>query len=175
MGSVTPQTPQTRWLCMSNMTGRHLGSSIPFSPHFRWRCVPPSPNLPSALPLPPLPCSPQVAKHCSHSSPPPSPQVAKRQGSWQLAAKKYTQAGEKGKAMKALLRSGDTEKIVFFAGGAGRAEGHEESGMGHCFLTSVSRPAASDLPAPPPHSSPCRPPPPSPLSLQAFPARKRST
>ncbi|GAX73042.1 hypothetical protein CEUSTIGMA_g494.t1 [Chlamydomonas eustigma] len=42
--------------------------------------------------------------------------VAKRQGSWQLAAKKYTQAGEKIKAMKALLRSGDTEKIVFFAG-----------------------------------------------------------
>lgn len=42
--------------------------------------------------------------------------VAKRQGSWQLAAKKYTQAGEKLKAMKALLRSGDTEKIVFFAG-----------------------------------------------------------
>mmetsp|Transcript_30722 Transcript_30722/g.68056 ORF Transcript_30722/g.68056 Transcript_30722/m.68056 type:complete len:1411 (+) Transcript_30722:34-4266(+) len=42
--------------------------------------------------------------------------VAKRQGSWQLAAKKYTQAGEKIKAMKALLRSGDTEKIIFFAG-----------------------------------------------------------
>jgi len=42
--------------------------------------------------------------------------VAKRQGSWQLAAKKYTQAGEKNKAMRALLRSGDTEKIVFFAG-----------------------------------------------------------
>jgi len=42
--------------------------------------------------------------------------VAKRQGAWQLAAKKYTQAGEKVKAMKALLRSGDTEKIVFFTG-----------------------------------------------------------
>lgn len=42
--------------------------------------------------------------------------VAKRQGSWQLAAKKYTQAGEKIKAMKALLRSGDTEKIIFFTG-----------------------------------------------------------
>ena len=48
-------------------------------------------------------------------------QVAKRQGSWQLAAKKYTQAGEKAKAMKALLRSGDTEKIVFFAGRDGGA------------------------------------------------------
>ena len=50
-------------------------------------------------------------------------QVAKRQGSWQLAAKKYTQAGEKNKAMRALLRSGDTEKIVFFAG-----RGWEEGG-----------------------------------------------
>ena len=52
-------------------------------------------------------------------------QVAKRQGSWQLAAKKYTQAGEKNKAMRALLRSGDTEKIVFFAGrgDGGAAEG----------------------------------------------------
>eukprot|EP00967_Tisochrysis_lutea_P022978 scaffold26237_cov27-Tisochrysis_lutea.AAC.2 len=42
--------------------------------------------------------------------------VAKRQGAWQLAAKKFTQAGEKIKAMKALLRSGDREKIVFFTG-----------------------------------------------------------
>lgn len=42
--------------------------------------------------------------------------IAKKQGSWQLAAKKYTQAGDKVKAMKALLRSGDQEKIIFFAG-----------------------------------------------------------
>ncbi|KAG2490014.1 hypothetical protein HYH03_011479 [Edaphochlamys debaryana] len=42
--------------------------------------------------------------------------VAKRQGNYQLAAKKYTQAGDKIKAMKALLRSGDAEKIIFFAG-----------------------------------------------------------
>lgn len=40
----------------------------------------------------------------------------KMQGSYHLATKKYTQAGEKVKAMKALLRSGDTEKIIFFAG-----------------------------------------------------------
>eukprot|EP00002_Diphylleia_rotans_P014154 TRINITY_DN2751_c0_g1_i8.p1 TRINITY_DN2751_c0_g1~~TRINITY_DN2751_c0_g1_i8.p1 ORF type:complete len:1267 (-),score=275.99 TRINITY_DN2751_c0_g1_i8:1005-4805(-) len=40
----------------------------------------------------------------------------KKQGSYHLACKKYTQAGDKLKAMKALLRSGDTEKIVFFAG-----------------------------------------------------------
>lgn len=41
--------------------------------------------------------------------------VAKAQESWYLACKKYTQAGDRVKAMKCLLRSGDTEKIVFFA------------------------------------------------------------
>jgi intraflagellar transport protein 140 len=40
----------------------------------------------------------------------------KKQGQWHLACKKYTQAGDKLRAMKALLRSGDTEKVVFFAG-----------------------------------------------------------
>jgi hypothetical protein len=40
----------------------------------------------------------------------------KKQGLWHLACKKYTQAGDKLRAMKALLRSGDTEKVVFFAG-----------------------------------------------------------
>ncbi|XP_047569112.1 intraflagellar transport protein 140 homolog [Lutra lutra] len=39
-----------------------------------------------------------------------------RQGSYHLATKKYTQAGNKLQAMRALLKSGDTEKIVFFAG-----------------------------------------------------------
>eukprot|EP00794_Sanderia_malayensis_P006805 gene6805-7574_t len=39
-----------------------------------------------------------------------------KQGSYHLATKKFTQAGNKTKAMKALLKSGDTEKIVFFAG-----------------------------------------------------------
>ncbi|CAL8282296.1 unnamed protein product [Merluccius merluccius] len=39
-----------------------------------------------------------------------------RQGDYHLATKKYTQAGNKLKAMRALLKSGDTEKIVFFAG-----------------------------------------------------------
>ena len=38
-----------------------------------------------------------------------------KRGGYQLAAKKYTQAGDKLKAMQALLKSGDTEKIVFFA------------------------------------------------------------
>jgi len=36
-------------------------------------------------------------------------------GNYQLAAKKYTQAGDKLKAMQALLKSGETDKIVFFA------------------------------------------------------------
>ncbi|XP_037319020.2 intraflagellar transport protein 140 homolog [Pungitius pungitius] len=37
-----------------------------------------------------------------------------RQGNYHLATKKYTQAGNKLKAMRALLKSGDTEKIIFF-------------------------------------------------------------
>nr|XP_006204453.1 intraflagellar transport protein 140 homolog isoform X1 [Vicugna pacos]XP_031542965.1 intraflagellar transport protein 140 homolog isoform X1 [Vicugna pacos]XP_031542966.1 intraflagellar transport protein 140 homolog isoform X1 [Vicugna pacos] len=39
-----------------------------------------------------------------------------RQGNYHLATKKYMQAGDRVKAMRALLKSGDTEKIVFFAG-----------------------------------------------------------
>eukprot|EP00276_Gloeochaete_wittrockiana_P002244 CAMPEP_0184673476 /NCGR_PEP_ID=MMETSP0308-20130426/86689_1 /TAXON_ID=38269 /ORGANISM="Gloeochaete witrockiana, Strain SAG 46.84" /LENGTH=1407 /DNA_ID=CAMNT_0027120965 /DNA_START=36 /DNA_END=4259 /DNA_ORIENTATION=- len=42
--------------------------------------------------------------------------ICKKQGSFHLATKKYTQAGNKLKAMKSLLKSGDTEKIIFFAG-----------------------------------------------------------
>lgn len=38
------------------------------------------------------------------------------QQNYHLATKKYTQAGMKDKAMDALLKSGDTEKIIFFAG-----------------------------------------------------------
>ncbi|WIA30074.1 hypothetical protein OEZ86_000169 [Tetradesmus obliquus] len=43
-------------------------------------------------------------------------QAAKHQGLYHLACKKYTQAGDRLKAMKALIKSGDTDKIVFFAG-----------------------------------------------------------
>ncbi|XP_052071458.1 intraflagellar transport protein 140 homolog isoform X2 [Mytilus californianus] len=43
-------------------------------------------------------------------------EVCMHQGGYHLATKKFTQAGNKIKAMKALLKSGDTEKIVFFAG-----------------------------------------------------------
>ncbi|XP_041362442.1 intraflagellar transport protein 140 homolog [Gigantopelta aegis] len=43
-------------------------------------------------------------------------EVCMHQGQYHQATKKYTQAGNKMKAMKALLKSGDTEKIVFFAG-----------------------------------------------------------
>uniref|UniRef100_UPI0037E973A2 intraflagellar transport protein 140 homolog isoform X1 n=1 Tax=Semicossyphus pulcher TaxID=241346 RepID=UPI0037E973A2 len=38
-----------------------------------------------------------------------------RQGNYHLATKKYTQAGNRLKAMRALLKSGDTEKIIYFA------------------------------------------------------------
>ncbi|NXI44534.1 IF140 protein, partial [Galbula dea] len=38
-----------------------------------------------------------------------------RQGSYHMASKKYMQAGNKLKAMKALLKSGDTKKIINFA------------------------------------------------------------
>lgn len=38
------------------------------------------------------------------------------QDNYHLAAKKFTQAGNKIQAMKSLLKSGDTEKIVFFTG-----------------------------------------------------------
>ncbi|XRB23736.1 IFT140 protein [Pseudoscourfieldia marina] len=41
--------------------------------------------------------------------------ICKDQGSFQLAAKKYTQAGDKVKALKALMRGGDAEKVMFFA------------------------------------------------------------
>lgn len=41
--------------------------------------------------------------------------VALKQGNYHLATKKFTQAGNKLRAMKALLKSGDTEKICFFA------------------------------------------------------------
>ncbi|TPX69392.1 hypothetical protein SpCBS45565_g02472 [Spizellomyces sp. 'palustris'] len=41
------------------------------------------------------------------------------QGSYHLACKKYTLAGDRMKAMKALLKSGDTEKILFFANVSG--------------------------------------------------------
>merc|ERR1719253_1410200 len=48
--------------------------------------------------------------------------LLKRQGLFQIACKKFTQAGDKLRAMKALLQSGDTEKIIFFAGTARHPE-----------------------------------------------------
>lgn len=41
--------------------------------------------------------------------------VCKRQGNYKLACKKYTQAGDRINAMKALLKSGDTKNIINFA------------------------------------------------------------
>ncbi|KAK6014197.1 tetratricopeptide repeat protein [Ostertagia ostertagi] len=45
-----------------------------------------------------------------------------QQGNYQFAAKKFTQAGDKLQAMRALLKSGDTQKIVFFANTARNKE-----------------------------------------------------
>ncbi|XP_066587942.1 intraflagellar transport protein 140 homolog [Prorops nasuta] len=42
-------------------------------------------------------------------------EIAFEQSNYHLATKKFTQAGNKLRAMKALLKSGDTEKICFFA------------------------------------------------------------
>lgn len=42
--------------------------------------------------------------------------ILQEQGDYHTATKKFTQAGDKMRAMKSLLKSGDTEKIVFFAG-----------------------------------------------------------
>ena len=41
--------------------------------------------------------------------------ACKKQGEHHLACKKYTQAGDRLKAMKCLLKSGDTEKITYYA------------------------------------------------------------
>ncbi|KAJ3093177.1 hypothetical protein HK102_003585 [Quaeritorhiza haematococci] len=45
--------------------------------------------------------------------------ICLQQRSYHLACKKYTQAGDRVKAMKSLLQSGDTEKIIFFANVSG--------------------------------------------------------
>lgn len=42
-------------------------------------------------------------------------EVLQEQGDYHMATKKFTQAGDKVRAMKSLLKSGDTEKIIFFA------------------------------------------------------------
>lgn len=42
--------------------------------------------------------------------------ILQEQGDYHTATKKFTQAGDKIRAMKSLLKSGDTDKIVFFAG-----------------------------------------------------------
>lgn len=52
-------------------------------------------------------------------------QAAKHQGLWHLATKKFTQAGDRVRAMRALVRSGDTDKVVFFA--SERAQGGGKS------------------------------------------------
>ncbi|KAJ3331298.1 hypothetical protein HDU76_003527 [Blyttiomyces sp. JEL0837] len=46
-------------------------------------------------------------------------EVCLQQRSYHLACKKFSQAGERVKAMKALLKSGDTDRIIFFANVSG--------------------------------------------------------
>ncbi|ORC92553.1 intraflagellar transport 140 [Trypanosoma theileri] len=48
--------------------------------------------------------------------------IAKDQGNWNLACKKYTQLGERVKAMKMLMRGGDVNKVIFFANHSRNAE-----------------------------------------------------
>ncbi|XP_055586637.1 intraflagellar transport protein 140 homolog [Uranotaenia lowii] len=43
-------------------------------------------------------------------------EILQEQGDYHSATKKFTQAGDKIRAMKSLLKSGDTDKIIFFAG-----------------------------------------------------------
>uniref|UniRef100_A0A182K189 Uncharacterized protein n=1 Tax=Anopheles christyi TaxID=43041 RepID=A0A182K189_9DIPT len=42
--------------------------------------------------------------------------ILQEQGDYHAATKKFTQAGDRVRAMKSLLKSGDTDKIIFFAG-----------------------------------------------------------
>jgi intraflagellar transport protein 140 len=42
--------------------------------------------------------------------------AAKKGGLYQLACKKYTEAGDRVRAMKCLLKSGDTKKVLYYAG-----------------------------------------------------------
>ena len=42
--------------------------------------------------------------------------LCKRRGDYALSCKLYAKAGERSKAMKALLKTGDAEKVIFFAG-----------------------------------------------------------
>ena len=64
------------------------------------------------------------------------------QGSYHLATKKFTQAGNRVKAMRALLKSGDTEKIVFFAGVSRQKEIYVMAAnylqvTGYCYFTYI--------------------------------------
>jgi intraflagellar transport protein 140 len=42
-------------------------------------------------------------------------QACKKQGSYHLATKKFTQAGDKERALKCLVLSGDTDKVIYYA------------------------------------------------------------
>lgn len=51
--------------------------------------------------------------------------ILQEQGDYHTATKKFTQAGDKVRAMKSLLKSGDTEKIIFFAASGSVRDGRQ--------------------------------------------------
>ena len=69
-------------------------------------------------------------------------EVCAMQRQFHLATKKFTQAGNKVQAMKALLKSGDTEKIIFFAGN-GAVVNNEKMIIRHTVWDETYKPMAS--------------------------------
>lgn len=61
--------------------------------------------------------------------------ILQEQGDYHTATKKFTLAGDKVRAMKCLLKSGDTEKIIFFATMSRQAEVYVLAGN---YLQSVN-------------------------------------
>ncbi|RNF21419.1 Intraflagellar Transport Protein 140 [Trypanosoma conorhini] len=68
--------------------------------------------------------------------------IAKDQGNWNLACKKYTQIGERLKAMKMLMRGGDVNKVIFFASHSRNAEIYTLAGN---FLQSQNWPTDPNI------------------------------
>ena len=93
--------------CCARTSAFFVGQASTIGPS----CNPPSHllNRPPSTPPPPqsqeerLETLRALAKAC------------KKQGAFQLACKKFTQAGDRVKAMKCLLKSGDTKNITYYA------------------------------------------------------------
>jgi hypothetical protein len=61
-----------------------------------------------------LPCD-LTPTHITPRHIPNKTKAAKRQGRWQFAAKKYTQAGDRARAIRSLVRGGDAERVLLYA------------------------------------------------------------